>query len=591
MITVEASGAANGGWEMPTSQLSEVIQHLRRTVLLRDEAGLTDGQLLESFISRREDAGVAALVRRHGPMVWGVCRRVLRNYHDVEDAFQATFLVLVRRAASVVPRAMVANWLHGVAYQTALKAKATAAKRRARERQVVDMPEAEVVERDRWHDLEPLLDQELSRLADKYREVVLLCDLEGKTRKEAARQLGAPEGTVAGRLARARAMLAKRLARHGLAVSGGALAGVLSQSAASAYVPTSVVSSTIKAASLITADQAAAAGVVSPTASALTEEVLRAMFWTKLKAARGVCLAISLIVMLGSALGYRALAADKEPTNKEQGKLRDTLLVLDKQFWEASSKHDVGTLNKLIADDYLGIGSGTRWTKKAILQQHREFRTGDLKLVTDREVIRLTEHAALLTYEAKFKVFTKSGAPFDTAHQRMISCWVQRDGRWFVVFSQVTDVVGPAAQTKAEGASTAAKGKGKGRKQKALTPDDAVEQAKRIPKKPVTVEFGVGSVGTPIIISVLRDGITKSDASFPLMLEWDGVLKQGGRFYVLLKGRALEHAMRSDLAKHIQGKGVRVTGTIRPEHETTSELLWTNYYIIVDDPDQFEVLK
>src|SRR5437867_7949034 len=150
---------------MATSQMSGVIQHLRRAVLLRDGAGLTDGQLLADYVHQRDEAALAALVRRHGPMVWGVCRRVLRNHHDAEDAFQATFLVLVRKAASVVPREMVANWLHGVAYQTALKAKATAAKRRARERQVIDMPEPGV-EQDRSHDMQPLLDQELSHLPD-----------------------------------------------------------------------------------------------------------------------------------------------------------------------------------------------------------------------------------------------------------------------------------------------------------------------------------------------------------------------------------------------------------------------------------------
>src|SRR6478736_3981478 len=121
--------------------ISEVIQHLRRTVLLRDGAGLTDGQLLEDYLSRQDGAALAALVRRHGPMVWGVCRRILRDYHDAEDAFQATFLVLVRKAAFIVPREMVANWLYGVAHQTALKARATAARRKGRERQVIDMPE------------------------------------------------------------------------------------------------------------------------------------------------------------------------------------------------------------------------------------------------------------------------------------------------------------------------------------------------------------------------------------------------------------------------------------------------------------------
>ena len=204
---------------MATSKMGEVIRHLRRTVLLRDGAGLTDGQLLERFVSGREEAALEALVKRHSAMVWGVCCRILRNNHDAEDAFQTTFLVLVRKAASVVPKEMVGNWLYGVAHQTALNARATAARRRKRERQVTDMPEPATQCNNLWYDLQPLLDQELSRLPDKYRAAIVLCDLEGKTRKEAARQLGLVEGTLASRLARARTMLAKRLARHGLELS------------------------------------------------------------------------------------------------------------------------------------------------------------------------------------------------------------------------------------------------------------------------------------------------------------------------------------------------------------------------------------
>src|SRR6266542_2454329 len=149
---------------MATSQMSEVLQHLRRVVLLRDGAGLTDAQLLERFSSRRDEAALAALVRRHGPMVWGVCRRLLRNHHDAEDAFQVTFLVFVRKAASIASPELVANWLYGVAHQTALKARATAATRKDRERQVTEMPEPEVVQQELWRDLQRLLDQELSRL-------------------------------------------------------------------------------------------------------------------------------------------------------------------------------------------------------------------------------------------------------------------------------------------------------------------------------------------------------------------------------------------------------------------------------------------
>jgi RNA polymerase sigma factor (sigma-70 family) len=281
---------------MATSPISGVIQRLGRVLLLRDGAGLTDGQLLEAYLSHGEEAALTVLVRRHGPMVWGVCRRVLRNYHDAEDAFQATFLVLVRRAASIVPREMVANWLCGVAYQTALKARATVAKRMERERQVTDMPEPAVAEADVWQELRPLLDQELNRLPAKYRGVLVLCDLEGMTRKEAARQLGVPEGTVAGWLARARQMLARRFGRRGIVLSAGILATVLSQKAASAAVPATVLRSTIEAVSLFTAGPAAASGAISGPVAALTEGVLRSMLLYKAKLALGAVLMMGLLV-------------------------------------------------------------------------------------------------------------------------------------------------------------------------------------------------------------------------------------------------------------------------------------------------------
>src|SRR5262245_40767254 len=269
---------------MATSQMSGVIQHLRRTVLLRDGARLTDGQLLEDYLSRRDEAALAVLVRRHGPMVWGVCRRVLANYHDAEDAFQATFLVLVRKAASLASPELLANWLYGVANRVGLQGKPTTAKRRGRERQVTQMPEPAMTEPDLWHDLQPLLDQELSRLPDKYRVAIVLCDLEGKTRKEAARQLGVPDGTVAARLARGRVILAKRLTERGVTLAGGWVAAVLAQNSASAGVPPSVLSSTINATSLYAAGQAATS-VVSTKVADLTEGVLKAMFLHKLKSA------------------------------------------------------------------------------------------------------------------------------------------------------------------------------------------------------------------------------------------------------------------------------------------------------------------
>lgn len=306
-----------------TTRMNSVIQRLRKTALLPEAGEPTDGQLLERFISRQDAAALQVLVRRHGPMVWGVCGRMLHNHHDVEDAYQATFLVLVRKAGSIVPREIVGNWLYGVAHQTALKARATTAKRRLRERQVADMPEPVVTEQDLWSDLKSVLDQELSRLPDRYRVAIVLCDLEGKTRKEAAKQLGCPEGTLAARLTRGRVMLAKRLARHSLAVSGGALAGLLSQQMASACVPPSVASSTLKAVTLVAAGQAGAAGAISVKVAAFAQGVTSAMFLNKVK----TCVLAVLLTLVGVgggaiALGGLARAGVAQEPAAELGALR-----------------------------------------------------------------------------------------------------------------------------------------------------------------------------------------------------------------------------------------------------------------------------
>jgi RNA polymerase sigma factor (sigma-70 family) len=290
---------------MATHQMNTIIQHLRRAALVKGKVGNTDDQLLESFIARRDEAAFAALVYRHGSMVLGVCHRILRNYHDAEDAFQATFLVLARRASSVRPRERVANWLHGVAYRTALKARTMRARRQVREREVTQMPQPEAVQQDHWHDLQPLLDQELSRLPETYRLPILLCDLEGKSIKEATRQLGWPQGTLAGRLVRARKMLAKRLAQRGIVLSAGSLAVVLSEKTVSACVPPSLVVSTVKAAVVIAAGQTAATGVISAKVAVLTEGVLKGMMLTKLKTMTAGLLVLAMIASGGGLLTHQ----------------------------------------------------------------------------------------------------------------------------------------------------------------------------------------------------------------------------------------------------------------------------------------------
>jgi RNA polymerase sigma factor (sigma-70 family) len=284
-----------------------VLLHLRRATLHNDGGALTDGQLLERFLATREEAAFEALLRRHGAMVLGVCRRVLPNLHDAEDAFQATFLVLVHKAASVTARESVGNWLYGVAYRTAQKARTAAARRRAKEKQMA-RPEARPEPDDPWQELRPLIDQELSQLPDKYREPIVLCDLEGHTRKEAARRLGCPEGTVSGRLARARALLAKRLARHGLALSAGAVAAALVENAAAACVPAPLAGSTVKAAALVAAGHVAA-GVVSAPVLALTEGVLTTMFLSKVQSGLALVLAAGLLVA-GGGICYTPVAGE-----------------------------------------------------------------------------------------------------------------------------------------------------------------------------------------------------------------------------------------------------------------------------------------
>ena len=275
-------------------------------------------------------------------MVLGVCRRVLHNEADAEDAFQAAFLLLVRKAASLASRAVLADWLHGVARRTALNAKRLDARRRAKE-QAMARPEAQGEEvRDYWL---PVLDEELGRLAEKHRLPIVLCDLEGRTRREAAEQLGWPEGTVAGRLARGRKLLARRLARHVPAASAGSLTVVLSARAASASVPTSLFVSMAKAAALLATGQAAA-GAVSTSVAGLTERVVRGMLVAKLKTAALLVLILAGLGA-GAAFVHRALAAEQAAEAKKEAP-QPAQLAMDDKVAEGKPPAPDGPPRKLL---------------------------------------------------------------------------------------------------------------------------------------------------------------------------------------------------------------------------------------------------
>ena len=246
--------------------------------------GLTDSQLLERFVSERDEraeAAFAALVALHGPMVWNVCRSVLSNPHAAEDAFQATFLILVRRAGSIRQREAVGSWLFGVARRVAVRAKATASRRRLAEGQATEIRVPLTLDPMRREQITSL-HEEVDRLPEKYRAPVVLCHLEGRTHAEAARLLKCPVGTVSIRLSRARELLRTRLTRRGLALPAALVGAMLGSETASAAMPTGLAESTIKVAMHFAAGKVITAGVVPASVAQLAREELRTMILGKL---------------------------------------------------------------------------------------------------------------------------------------------------------------------------------------------------------------------------------------------------------------------------------------------------------------------
>jgi RNA polymerase sigma factor (sigma-70 family) len=296
---------------MATGHLGTLIRQLCRAAGPASAAGLGDAQLLDRFVQARDEAAFEVLLWRHGPMVLGLCRRLLRRDADVEDAFQATFLTLVRKAGAISRRAALGSWLYKVAYRVALRARCRCARQARRERPLGEVAASEPAHPLVWQDLRSVLDEEVHRLPERYRAPFLLCHLQGKTHEEAARELGCPLGTVSYRLSWARARLRSRLTRRGVAFSAGLGATLLAAGAAPALVPAPLARATIQAALLGAPAQAAAAGVVSANAAALTEGVLHAMWMTKVKAVSAVVLALAVLGTGGGMLTYRTVAAER----------------------------------------------------------------------------------------------------------------------------------------------------------------------------------------------------------------------------------------------------------------------------------------
>jgi RNA polymerase sigma factor (sigma-70 family) len=302
---------------MAAEQPDILLRHIRKLVAAHNNESLPDRELLRHFAADHDEAAFETLVRRHGPMVLRVCQRVLGHAQDAEDVFQATFLILVRQAASRHWHESVGNWLYGVAYRLALETKRRAARRskhesRAEHRSAPD-PVAEITLRE----AQALLDEELSRLAERYRAPLVLCYLEGRTRDEAAKQLGWSLGTLKRRLEQARGRLHDRLVRRGLNLPSALTAVTIVQGGPPAVVPATLLEIMMKTVTLVATGQLSAAGQLAAPAATLAKEALRAMYLTKLKIAAAV-VAVALTAAGTGLLAHQALAAKQAERKHEE---------------------------------------------------------------------------------------------------------------------------------------------------------------------------------------------------------------------------------------------------------------------------------
>ena len=294
---------------MPDGPWRHVLDHVRRLAQSGAAEPAADGELLARFVAGRDESAFAALVERHGGMVFGVCRRVLRHGPDAEDAWQATFLALARQAASV--RGSVGAWLHAVAYRTARHLRNEVLRRAERVAPLDDVAGPDTAEAVSWREVRRVLDEELDRLPDHYRAPLVLCYLEGLTQDEAARRLGWAPGVLRGRLDRGRERLRAGLTRRGLSLSAALLGTALADSA-SAVVPFPLVRTIIGA--------AASTKDVSSRVAALAEEVIRSM--TTLKLNRAALALLAVVAVTGTITGIVGRASPpvppQEPATQEK---------------------------------------------------------------------------------------------------------------------------------------------------------------------------------------------------------------------------------------------------------------------------------
>ncbi|HEV3387181.1 MAG TPA: sigma-70 family RNA polymerase sigma factor [Gemmata sp.] len=288
---------------------TDITRRAIRTLFKPHTDNSADSDLLTALIDNLDADAFETIVRRYGAMVFGVCQSLLGHRQDAEDAFQATFLVLARKASSIAPRSALANWLYGVARKAALKAREINSRRQRREKPIVGLPEPACSEPDSTSvELRALLDSKLARLPAHYRSVIVLCDLQGFTRKDAARHLGCPEGSVSSRLSRARDILARRLLRRGVALS---LISAVIPAQSTLGMSEALVVSTIQAATQVATPCPGidGMGMIPERVRYLTEGVIRMMTLSFRKMLAAVCLVLGIV----SVSAYGLVAGTESP--------------------------------------------------------------------------------------------------------------------------------------------------------------------------------------------------------------------------------------------------------------------------------------
>lgn len=299
---------------MSTAPFGTLLHYIHQLAYAQPCEHATDRQLLEAFIARRDEASFATLVARHGPMVLHVCRRILNHDHDVEDAFQATFLVLARHSKSIRNREVLPNWLHGVAYRTAMKAKQNYARRRNLETRLREQPNR-IAPSPPFDEVRAILDEEIQRLPESFRTAFVLCVLEGKSGPQAARELGVKEGTVSSRLTRARQQLQRQLTRRGIHLSAVPALVAIANNATDLSVSAALAHSTVCAGCLIATGEA-----IPEHLAALADGVTQAMLSNKLKIFMALLLAVSLVAGAG-VLAQQGNVAQEQLVESQQQSL------------------------------------------------------------------------------------------------------------------------------------------------------------------------------------------------------------------------------------------------------------------------------